>query len=66
MKRDLHQLLAQARNRGWTIDHTRNGHWRLRGQNGDLLFTGSSPSDWRSIRNLRSDIMRAERRRGPE
>jgi hypothetical protein len=70
MKRALHQLLDEARRRGWQVDMTRNSHWRLRGPNQAMLFTGSTPSDHRGVRNLRSDIRRAERtdwrRRPPE
>jgi hypothetical protein len=61
MIRDLAQILADARSRGWQIEKTRNSHWRLRGPNNALLFTGSTPSDWRGIRNIRQAIRRAER-----
>jgi hypothetical protein len=63
MKRDLHRLLAEARHRSWVTELTNSGHWRLMGPERQLLFTGSTPSDWRSLRNLRQDIRRAERRR---
>jgi len=53
MKRDLHDLLADIRARGW---------WKLLGPRRQLLFTGSSPSDCRALQNLRADIRRAERR----
>ena len=51
---DLHRILADARDRGWQIEKTRNGHWRLTGPDRAPLFTGSTPSDWRSIRNFRA------------
>ena len=62
MKRDLHRLLDEARHRGWTAELTSGSHWKLLGPDPQLLFTGSSPSDWRSLRNIRQDIRRAERR----
>ena len=61
MKRDLSRILDDARDRGWRAELTNGGHWRLRGPNQALLFTGSTPSDHRAIKNLRSDIRRAER-----
>jgi hypothetical protein len=41
---------------------TRSGHYRLRHPAGGLLYAPSTPSDPRSIANLRADLRRAERR----
>ena len=60
--KDLRALLSDARDRGWRTELTNGGHWRLTGPNNALLFTGSTPSDWRGLRNIRSEIKRAERR----
>jgi hypothetical protein len=63
MKRDLHDLLNEARGRGWVTELTHGGHWKLLGPDRQMLFTSSTPSDWRGLRNIRQDIRRAERRR---
>jgi hypothetical protein len=62
MKRDLRALLQHARQRGWRVERTRSGHWRLQHRTGALVFTGTTPSCPRSLRNLRADLKRAERR----
>jgi hypothetical protein len=64
MKRDLKKILDDACERGWRVELTNSGHWRLTGPNRALLFTASTPGDWRGIRNIRQAIRRAER--GPQ
>jgi hypothetical protein len=61
VKRDLQKLITYAQGRGWTATTTRNGHIRLRHPNGALIYTGSTPSDHRAVRNAAADIRRAER-----
>ena len=39
---------------GAEIGTTRKGHYKVRLANGETLYTGSSPSDWRALANMRS------------
>jgi hypothetical protein len=61
MKRDLQKLVTYAQGRGWTVTKTAGGHIRLAHANGAVIFTGSTPSDWRAVRNATADLRRAER-----
>lgn len=61
MKRDLAKLVETARNRGWSVTRSPGGHLRLTHPNGALVYTASTPSDGRAIRNIGADIARAER-----
>jgi predicted RNA binding protein YcfA (HicA-like mRNA interferase family) len=64
MKRhDLERLLEEARRRGWLVEHTRSGHMRLRHPNGSQLFCPTTPSDPRTLLNVKADLKRAERAR---
>ena len=62
MKRDLARLLDAARKRGWSVERTRNSHWRLRHRTGALVVAPGSPSCPRALLNLRADLRRIERR----
>jgi hypothetical protein len=44
-----------------TIEHTRNGHVRLKLPTGRSLFTSSTPSDRRTWLNVRAEIRRQMR-----
>ena len=59
MKRDLHCMLDDARQAGWSVKLTRGGQWRLTYPSGATLITGSTPSDHRGLLNLRASIRRA-------
>jgi hypothetical protein len=61
MKRDLQKLITYAQARGWTVTKTASGHIRLRHPSGALIYTGSTPSDHRAVRNAAADVRRAER-----
>ena len=60
MKKDLAKLFKVARERGWTVTRTPRGHFQMRHPNGALVYTGSTPSDGRTLRNVRADLRRAE------
>lgn len=47
---------------GWRIvGPTKGGHMKLQHENGGIVFASTSPSDRRSILNLRSDLRRVAR-----
>jgi predicted RNA binding protein YcfA (HicA-like mRNA interferase family) len=61
MKRDLAKFLRRASACGWQVTRTRKSHWRLRHPNGGLVVTGTTPSDFRALANLRAMLRRVER-----
>ena len=66
MKRDLRQLFRMARARGWVIERTRSDHWKLlHPPTGAIVFTGSTPSCPRAVRNAEAPTrLRLLRRAG--
>jgi predicted RNA binding protein YcfA (HicA-like mRNA interferase family) len=61
----MEALARVYRRAGWDITLTRGGHLRWRSPKGGLVISPSTPSDHRSLRNLRSDLRRAERSTTP-
>lgn len=60
MDKDVKELVRTKREEGWQVDATRSGH--LRFQKGDAtVFGPSTPSDHRSIQNLKAQLRRVER-----
>lgn len=53
---DRNAVLKAARKQGWTVEKTRNNHLKLTNPEGQVYFTGSTPSDQRGVRNLVSDL----------
>lgn len=59
-KRDLSDLLRDVRRAGWSVTTTGGGHLRLcPPRKGSCIYTGSTPSDHRSLANLRAQLKRA-------
>ena len=54
IERELRREFAGA-----TVESTNGGHIRLRLENGETVITASTPSDWRTMRNLRAEVKRA-------
>lgn len=49
---ELRRIAQSAREAGWTVEFTRNGHLRFLAPDGDgIVVTGSTPSDTRSVKN---------------
>ena len=59
---DLRRLLAAAEANGWTITKTRrNGHYKLTKPGCQPQHISSTPSDIRSLANIKARLRRAER-----
>jgi len=57
---DLQQLIHAARKAGWSVKQRHGGHLCWRAPNrAPLVFSASSPSDWRAQANLRASLRRA-------
>jgi len=56
---DLQQLIHAARKAGWSVQKRHGGHlcWRAPGR-GVQVFSASSPSDWRNVRNVKACLRR--------
>ncbi len=62
MRADKRIKDLQRRFPAWTVTITSGGHIRLtHRRSGKTLFASRTPSDWRSDRNLASQVRRAER-----
>jgi hypothetical protein len=64
-ERELCQLLSQIAERGNArlieIRKTDGGHIRARFDRGPLVFTSSTPSEWRATKTLKAQARRALR-----
>lgn len=58
------RLAKLADEHGYEMSPTRGGHIKLtRQRDGAVVFAATSASDWRSLRNLRSQMRRPGRNR---
>lgn len=59
LKRKVSDLVDLARSQGWRVV-LRRGHYGFHAPDGSgLVWTGSTPSDYRGVRNLRAQLRRA-------
>ncbi len=55
--KDIKALITHLEQHGWTCrQRRRGGHWRVTGPNGELAFLSLSPSDHRSLKNVRATL----------
>lgn len=54
---DVKKILKQATREGWITEHGK--HIKLRHLSGALVVVSRSVSDFRAARNIRSDLLRA-------
>lgn len=57
--KELSELVAKLRENEWDVDLTGGGHLKLTPpDDGRIIYTGSTPGDVRSHRNLLADLRR--------
>ncbi len=57
---DLQSLIRTAQRQGWSVQLRRGGDLAWKSPSGDgVVFSASSPSDWRANSNLRACLRRA-------
>src|SRR5271166_2296559 len=56
---DFRPLVAAALAQGWSVTPTKGGHIKFQSPQGNVVFAGGTPSDWRASRNLRAQLRRA-------
>jgi hypothetical protein len=54
--KELRALLTLAENQGWRVTMTQKNHYKLVAPNGKVVFTSSTPSDSRAIKNIERDL----------
>jgi hypothetical protein len=57
--KEIKALVRLAQERGWSVTDTRNGHLKFQSPDGDIVFGPSTPSDWRSVKNMKAHLRRA-------
>ena len=62
LRKDLDQIVKTAKKRGWHVTRTRRGHLRFQHPKHGIVFTGSTPSDYRGLLNLQAQVRRQESR----
>jgi predicted RNA binding protein YcfA (HicA-like mRNA interferase family) len=56
---EIRELVRRAHKQGWSVERTRNGHLRFRPPTGKgQAIVGTTPSDHRTIRNIRAHLRR--------
>lgn len=55
---DRRAVFKELRNQGWSLEKTKNNHWKITNPAGRSCFTGSTPGDKRAVRNLMADLRR--------
>lgn len=60
--REIRQTVNEAVERGWTFSMTKGHHVKMQWKDGSIVFTASTPSDWRSVRNFKANLRRIEKK----
>ena len=57
MRKEIKKLAKVARAQRWAVEQTNGGHLRWRSPNGgSAIYSPRTPSDWRSLRNLKARL----------
>jgi hypothetical protein len=56
--KDVNKLATVMERQGWRVNITDGGHIRWLGPLGELVFSGTTPSDHRELANLKARIRR--------
>jgi hypothetical protein len=59
LNKDLKKIFRQAEQRDWIVRRRRSGHYLLQGPRGQKVFCPATPSDHRSLKNLKSHLSKA-------
>lgn len=59
MASEISQLIRKVRRLpGWTVELRKAGHYLATSPSGEQCFMPRSPSDWRSLLNVRAQLRR--------
>ena len=56
--KELRILFAKAKKQGWQIEFTKKCHFKMLAPDGKVMFCPSTPSDFRSLRNVLAEMKR--------
>lgn len=56
MKKELKTLINLAVGQGWSVSINKSGHYKWVAPNGKIVFSSSTPSDNRALKNLERDL----------
>jgi hypothetical protein len=56
MRKDLRAIAIHAASQGWHISRTGGGHLRWTSPEGAPVFSASTPSDRRALRNIETQL----------
>lgn len=57
--KEINKILQQLVDQGWKVE-LRNGHWQCKSPCGRYIVTnGSTPSEYRGVKNFKSQLRRA-------
>jgi transcriptional/translational regulatory protein YebC/TACO1 len=54
--KDITKLIKKARQQGWRVEQTKNCHYKFFAPNGTIVVAGSTPSENRGFKNLKSRL----------
>ena len=55
-RKELDQIIKAVISCGWSVEKTKNCHYRFTAPTGDFFFTSRTPSDIRALQRIKSDI----------
>jgi predicted RNA binding protein YcfA (HicA-like mRNA interferase family) len=55
-RKEVLQLAKKATAQGWVVTRTKGGHYKWVNPLGQFFFSPSTPSDPRSVNNIKSDM----------
>ena len=58
MNKEINKILRELRRRGCDVSPTGGGHWRVRLEGCQAITIAKSPSDYRTLMNIRQDVKR--------
>jgi hypothetical protein len=57
-RKELQVIIKVARTYGWSIDLTKNNHYKWISPSGAFFYSSSTPSDRRALERLKQDLRR--------
>lgn len=54
--KELKRIIALAIRQGYSVELRNNGHYKFTAPTGRFIFTSSTPSDRRAIKNILADL----------
>jgi len=59
LTKEFKDLKKLVEGQGWSVEKARSNHWKFRGPQGQMVVVGNTISDWRGLKNARSQLRNA-------